>query len=393
MDGPRFDDFTRMLVSATSRRRLLRGLAGGVLGLAGVRTAAAKNACSEFCKEVPPGPQRGQCRSDCAKGTGLFFACGGEPGQLCEQVDGTVVCCPSGQDCVGGVCAAPPPPGCTSNADCADGDPCTEDICDTSTGLCSNPAIANCCITAAQCDDGTGDACTTVTCVENVCGTVTEPGCISCTEDLDCIDSDDDICTMDECVQGRCVHTPIEDCGPSCFCPLKQEGESCESDAECCSSYCSPDGECTTHVEICSPVGGYCSDSPCCSDICEECQCTCLPRGDTTCVNDSNCCGGFCGPNGCCGETGTRCTGNDDCCGGNCIDTGEQDDNGQPVFICEQGSPGTPCNADGQCINDCTDAGVCTCSQDNWCFDDSDCCNGYQCVAQPGSAPFAGVCG
>jgi hypothetical protein len=304
-------------------------LAGGALGLVGVRAAGAENDCSAFCQSLPPGRWRGECRSDCAHGTGLFFACDGNSAQLCLYADGSATCCPADQPCIDGACQGPPP-GCTSDAECSDGNACTENICDTVTGVCSNPPIEGCipCETAGQCDDG-------------------------------------DDCTEDACVEGRCVNTAIPDCGAICTCPLKADGEPCVENDECCAGSCWQ-GFCGLGEVGCVDVGGYCAGGPCCSGICgEDCLCACLGTGDLTCTGDHQCCGGLCGPTGCCTEIDGRCTTNSDCCSGVCVDAGYSDENG-PVFTCDRGPAGTPCRGDGAChsITCCED--VC-CPENNFC--------------------------
>jgi hypothetical protein len=67
MDGERFDRLTKHLADGTSRRRVLRGLAGGVgaaaLAALGRRpAAAAPNACAQACAGEPKGPRQAACR-------------------------------------------------------------------------------------------------------------------------------------------------------------------------------------------------------------------------------------------------------------------------------------------------------------------------------------------
>lgn len=112
MDGQWFDDVVKLLGTDSSRRRLLRKLAGGVAGTLLVRLtgagASAASDCATFCANLPPGPERGQCVADCAQGGGgLFGQCQGDPTRLCVASGGTAACCPAGQVCVGGVCQCP----------------------------------------------------------------------------------------------------------------------------------------------------------------------------------------------------------------------------------------------------------------------------------------------
>jgi hypothetical protein len=111
MDGDFFDALTRRLATASSRRATLKRFALGLAGVAGLASSAttqAANDCAKFCNRLPPG-QRGQCVADCQAGTGLFFACAGDPAQLCLSADGSSAsCCPAGSTCQGGVCSCPP---------------------------------------------------------------------------------------------------------------------------------------------------------------------------------------------------------------------------------------------------------------------------------------------
>lgn len=69
MDGDRFDQLTKSLTEGTSRRGLLRWLAGGVLGgilgFGGLSTAAA--ACLDDCARRPTARARVLCRRSCAQ--------------------------------------------------------------------------------------------------------------------------------------------------------------------------------------------------------------------------------------------------------------------------------------------------------------------------------------
>jgi hypothetical protein len=60
---------------------------------------------------------------------------------------------------------------------------------------CSSSTIAGCCVTAADCNDGS--VCTTDTCVANACTFTPVPGCASCTTDAQC--NDGSTCTADSC--------------------------------------------------------------------------------------------------------------------------------------------------------------------------------------------------
>jgi len=94
-----------------------------------------------------------------------------------------------GQDC------------CVEDADCEDGNECTEDICPGEYSLCINQWLAGCCLVEADCDDG--DECTVDICDGMTCSYVWS----CCEADGDC-DDGDDICTDDVCVDGFCQFIP-----------------------------------------------------------------------------------------------------------------------------------------------------------------------------------------
>jgi hypothetical protein len=88
VESQQFDRFVRSFGRARSRRSLLGALAASALGAAGLSQAEAgggNSACAHFCQSIfPPGPQRGQCVSDAAHGTGLCAACGADPANYCD---------------------------------------------------------------------------------------------------------------------------------------------------------------------------------------------------------------------------------------------------------------------------------------------------------------------
>src|SRR5215469_12021358 len=96
MEPSRFDELTKALATATSRRQALRRI-GGILGgtaLAGLFPGlafASNSACAKFCASVFGAGTKaaGQCTSDGAHGRGLCYTCGpNSPG-------GTKpICCP-----------------------------------------------------------------------------------------------------------------------------------------------------------------------------------------------------------------------------------------------------------------------------------------------------------
>ena len=90
MDGTRFDDLTKTLANATSRRTFFKllggGVAGGALAAVGLRSSRAaaegNSACVAVCEAMfPPGPARGACVSQGARGVG---PCAGPAPQICQ---------------------------------------------------------------------------------------------------------------------------------------------------------------------------------------------------------------------------------------------------------------------------------------------------------------------
>ena len=163
------------------------------------------------------------CTDDICSGT----ACLHPPrdGGTCD--DGNL--CTSGDTCVAGVCTGGPPPS------CQDSDPCTVDGCIAGLGCLHIP-------TMGFCDDGnpctTGDICTTGSCV----GTP-----INCNDANPCTDdacsaglcghtfntspcSDGDLCTSpDACSNAVCVPGPTANCNDSDVCTV----DSCVPAAGC----------------------------------------------------------------------------------------------------------------------------------------------------------------
>src|ERR671938_1571212 len=102
MDGSRFDDLARRF-GRVNRRRLVAGAGGGLAGTALARartappkaeaTAPGEQVCERFCTAVfaPDGDASG-CLRGAASGTGLCAACGGDPGRVCRDADGTPSC-------------------------------------------------------------------------------------------------------------------------------------------------------------------------------------------------------------------------------------------------------------------------------------------------------------
>jgi hypothetical protein len=258
MDKLRFDELTKCLANGTSRRQVVKGLFGGVLGL-GAAGALIRNASAQ-------GGEGDQCETDddC---DGLLICdtdlCYGGEGYVCDDINN----CAFGFDCISGTCQAEVVADCTDDDDCEDGEVCNEGVCEASgnddctvnsdcvvsageSGLC----CAGQCVTTECC--GTGD---TVNCgnfrictAAGVCEDVEEPEC----------ESDDDCEDPLVCVQGACVTggTPCED---DTDCVAEQAGEG----AICCAGFC-------REIECCiddEDPNARCPDGTSCFEgVCDE---------------------------------------------------------------------------------------------------------------------------
>ncbi len=79
---------------------------------------------------------------------------------------------------------------CTTDADCADPDACTTDVCVD--GVCQHQPIVGCCNADGQCDDG--DNCTLDACVNHACAHENIPGCCNMDADCDGVIDSVDVC-------------------------------------------------------------------------------------------------------------------------------------------------------------------------------------------------------
>ncbi|RME37020.1 MAG: hypothetical protein D6788_10395 [Planctomycetota bacterium] len=161
---------------------------------------------------------------------------------VCQHTPNTLPCddglfCTTGDTCSNGVCTGGPSPcadptlplcneltnscvECFVNADCDDGNPCTDDFC--TIGICQS--FPN----TSPCDDGlfctANDVCTNGVCVGSgdpcpglLCDE-TNDQCVECFTVSDCPD-DGIACTVDACVNGVCRHDPSDAlCDDGLFC-------------------------------------------------------------------------------------------------------------------------------------------------------------------------------
>jgi hypothetical protein len=342
VDGNRFDELTRGIASSGSRRKLLGGLAGVVLGALGVGTAAART-CSEtgrVCREHADccsklcGPKNATGRRTCS--CQVAGDCPAPP--RCRQAV-----------CNAGICGTTV----TVNASCNDNNPCTSnDVCNASgqcvgtpvgngtactvggqAGTCSGGDCVPCAGPGGACPNGTGDCCGAIgelVCPEGTC-CIPSGSARSCTDD-------------DECCDGLFCDEATGDCVADGSFAL---GAACEENTDCATGACDT-GTCDTGVTAtvcCIADGQSCATNPtaCCSGLCSDnlkicVGCGSLPNGDACRFGgtdrDDACASGRCDTvrdinSFCCSvdtvPVGGECLTAEDCC----------DDNTSAVDCCD----------------------------------------------------------
>lgn len=244
---------------------------------------------------------------------------------------------------------------CTVNADCNDGNVCTNDACVS--GFCQNTN------NNAVCDDGlfctindqcAGGSCTgqprlctnapDLFCDENL------NDCVECLTNADC--NDNNACTTDTCTNGQCFQVNnAQPCNDGLFCTINDTcvggncvgspndcapGEFCDEDLDDCVE-CVVDGHCPND-------GNPCTDRACINSTCQQ-----IPN--TASCND-----------------GLACTENDRCSGGSCIGD---------FFSCDDGIPCT--------VDTCEEPAGCVHTPNHGACDD-----GLYCTGQEACDAFSG---
>lgn len=254
------------------------------------------------------------------------------PGALCTDNNA----CNGDELCSGGVCQSGTPVVCSDT-----GNVCTDNVCNTDTGLC---APSN---NTASCDDN--DACT----ITDVCsnGSCTSSGSLTCTDSNECTDDscvpasgcvytnntascdDNDTCTTtDACSEGSCVGSD----------PL-----SCNDENECTDDSCDPAGGCVyTDNTIACNDGDACTTTDVC--LAGSCSGTAKDCDDGEPCTTDTCDLGVCENTATLGtcDDGDPCTEGDDCSSGVCAGTAIDCDDGIDCTV-------DACNPDdGSCDND-----------------------------------------
>lgn len=170
---------------------------------------------------------------------------------------------------------------CLTNAECADGDLCTVDSCNSGT----------CEIFTVNCNDNNG--CTSDNCVDGFC--VNAP--VNC--------NDQNFCTTDTCVGGNCVNTPVV-CDDGDLCTV--DGCSVQSGCVFAAVDCADADPCTN--DGCDTLSGLCAHDtiPGCGNPCDT----------LTCFDNDLCTADGCDPLSGCAFTPVNCNDNNACTVNSC---------------------------------------------------------------------------
>ena len=293
-------------------------------------------------------------------------------------------------------------PKCKKHTECDDKNACTEDICDSSKGVCINKLKpdpkcqgAQKCTKHADCDDKkqcTKDVCdaTTGTCKNSSDASI--PGCGKvCKTDAECDDKEG--CTIDKCTNGKCTNVN-NDKLPGCSKVGCKTAKDCDDKNVCTLNVCDAKGECQYPKDpnakdpTCGGSGkactqaGQCDDSDSCTiDTCDSGKCvnfklpdkcgaqkkckTAAECDDSNKCTKDTCAAGFCsnqplfGTQGCGCQFNNHCNDNNKCT----LDTCESkkcvfkpDNNAPGCSACKQN---VDCDDKDKCTVDTCDAGKC----------------------------------
>lgn len=319
MDGRRFDDLARATAVAGSRRQMLRGLVGVVVGgVFGLRRGGGAQGQSL----VPLG---GQCSAisadaECDQGGtpigGVPVVCGDNG----ISRDGVANCCRNS----GGICSA--------DFHCCGASLCVNGVC--SSGGISGLPLGSSCSASSQCSQSGGS----VVCADN--GLIRD-GLLNCCRNTGgACAIDDNCCGSALCVDGVCGGVAA--------------GGGLTPGAAC------------SAAEQCSQSGGttICADN----GIAADGGLNCCRNAGGACVNAAGCCASFDCVNGVCAG-GAPSTGVS--LGGTCSESTECDQTGGAVVCADNGI-----STDGL-LNCCRNAGgACTDANNS-----AACCGGLYCVA------------
>ena len=324
--------------------------------------------------------------------------------------------------CVDGTVA----PGYPATPLCDDGDPCTDDICNTVAHACEHT------LNIAPCDDGVactdGDVCAAGLCAgaanDALCADDGSPcttescdsltGCFAANNTAAC--NDGNACTTgDTCSAGVCVSgVPLlcgdnnacteDSCDPASGCVNVANQVPCDDNNGCTDDNCDPVTGCVAvNNSAACDDGNPCTTADTCSGG------VCFGGPPLNCDDDNGCTDDSCDPgSGCVADNNTvpcddsnACTENDVCGGGACVPGSAldcDDGNGCTDHSCDTGSGcvadnnTVPCDDSNACTeNDVCGEGACVpgsaldCDDGNGCTDNS-CDAGSGCVADNNTA-------
>ena len=298
-------------------------------------------------------------------------------GEDCSDQD----VCTEGDGCANGECKA------TTQTDCEDNNPCTDDFCDPVEGCYAQFNDDPCdddneCTEGDRCDGGNCVSGETLTC--------------DCAFDSDCAGyNDEDLCNgVLHCHEGFCIINPVTvvdcpesenqclvtSCAPEtgeCNEGFVEDGEECDDGLDCTSDDQCLEGECVGELLACD------DGNPCTDDTCDD---------EAGCVNEP-------ADNDC--DDGNACTSPDYCLEGVCVGDTLDCEDGNP---CTSNSclPADGCQSEvveGACddgdactVDDVCDGAVCS-GEPAVCEDDGNfCTNDYcdpelGCVNEPNDLP------
>jgi cysteine-rich repeat protein len=292
------------------------------------------------CDDLDPCTTKSQCSGGMCVGTGLKDCADSNPCTDdmclpmlgCDHKNNSNPCddgdlCSSPDKCVAGMCVPGP------EVTCEDKNPCTEDLCLANQGCLFTP-------NKKACNDGnpctTGDQCSNGLCL----GTAA----------ADC--DDKNVCTKDVCLpNGGCQHDPAD--GLPCT-----DGDACTTDDQCKAGKCAggPKPDCD-------------DKNPCTDDSCDAAK-GCVHANNALPCDDLNACtdGDSCGQGACQPGKAIDCDDKNVCTTDTCL----------PADGCVHSLNTAPCNDGNLCTTDdhcqlgsCVGGGGLACADANPCTNDS----------------------